>query len=99
MTVAKNKGFKTIISNEPLFGKLDWIVGVCCHNTDIEITILEEFDVGRDGVLDVYATTFPDVFGGESRLYFQLESAARIFVVLWSNNVSDSKSSSSYYWA
>lgn len=54
-----------IISNEPLFGKLDWIVGVFYLDTDIEITIREELDVGRDGFLDGYATTFPEVFGGD----------------------------------
>lgn len=54
-----------IISNEPLFGKLDWLVGVFYLDTDIEITIREELDVGRDGVLDGYATTFPEVFGGD----------------------------------
>ena len=54
-----------VISNEPLFGKLDWIVGVFYLDSDIEITIREELDVGRDGVLDGYATTFPEVFGGD----------------------------------
>ncbi|MFT5276499.1 MAG: iron complex outermembrane receptor protein [Glaciecola sp.] len=54
-----------IISNEPLFGKLDWLVGVFYLDTDIEITIREELDVGRDGMLDGYATTFPEVFGGD----------------------------------
>ncbi|MAI64982.1 MAG: TonB-dependent receptor, partial [Alteromonas sp.] len=34
-------------------------------DTDIEITIREELDVGRDGFLDGYATTFPEVFGGD----------------------------------
>ncbi|MFT5837957.1 MAG: iron complex outermembrane receptor protein [Flavobacteriales bacterium] len=54
-----------IISKEPLFGKLDWIVGAFYLDTDIEITIREELDVGRDGILDGYATTFPEVFGGD----------------------------------
>lgn len=54
-----------IISNEPLFDKLDWLVGVFYLDTDIEITIREELDVGRDGFLDGYATTFPEVFGGD----------------------------------
>lgn len=54
-----------IISNEPMFGKLDWILGVFYLDTDIEITIREELDVGRDGVLDGYANTFPEVFGGD----------------------------------
>lgn len=54
-----------IISNEPLFGKLDWIVGLFYLDTDIKITIREELDTGRDGVLDGYANTFPEVFGGD----------------------------------
>ena len=54
-----------VISKDPLFGKLDWIVGAFYLDTDIEITIREELDVGRDGVLDGYATTFPEVFGGD----------------------------------
>ena len=40
-----------VISNQPLFGKLDWIVGAFYLDTDIDITIREELDVGRDGVL------------------------------------------------
>lgn len=54
-----------VISNEPLFGKLDWIVGVFYLDTDIEITIREELDKGRDGILDGYVTSFPAVFGGD----------------------------------
>ena len=54
-----------VISNEPLFGKLDWIVGAFYLDTDIEITIREELDVGRDGVLDGYIPSFPAVFGGD----------------------------------
>lgn len=54
-----------IISNEPLWGKVDWIVGMFYLDTDIEITIREELDVGRDGRLDGYPTTFPAVFGGD----------------------------------
>jgi iron complex outermembrane receptor protein len=54
-----------IISNEPLFGKLDWIVGAFYLDTDIEITIREELDVGRDGVLDGYTPSFPAVFSGD----------------------------------
>ena len=54
-----------VISNEPLFGKLDWIVGIFYLDTDIEITIREELDKGRDGILDGYVTSFPAVFGGD----------------------------------
>lgn len=54
-----------VISNEPLFDKLDWIVGAFYLDTDIDITIREELDVDRNGVLDGYAGTFPEVFGGD----------------------------------
>lgn len=54
-----------VISKEALFGKLDWIVGAFYLDTDIEITIREEVDVGRDGVLDGYVPTYPAVFGGD----------------------------------
>jgi len=54
-----------VISNQPLFGKLDWIVGAFYLDTDIDITIREELDVGRDGVLDGYIPSFPAVFGGD----------------------------------
>jgi len=54
-----------LISNEPLFGKLDWLVGVFYLDTDIEITIREELDTDRDGMLDGYVSTFPEVFGGD----------------------------------
>jgi iron complex outermembrane receptor protein len=54
-----------VISNEPLFGKLDWIVGVFYLDSDIEITIREELDKGRDGILDGYESSFPAVFGGD----------------------------------
>jgi iron complex outermembrane receptor protein len=51
-----------IISSEPLWGKVDWIVGMFYLDTDIEITIREEVDTGRDGQLNGYATTNPEVF-------------------------------------
>ncbi|MFT6287348.1 MAG: iron complex outermembrane receptor protein [Halieaceae bacterium] len=54
-----------IISNEPLWGRMDWIVGMFYLDTDIEITIREELDAGRDGQLDGYATSQPAVFGGD----------------------------------
>ncbi|MEP4890087.1 MAG: TonB-dependent receptor [Aliiglaciecola sp.] len=54
-----------VISNEPLFDKLDWIVGVFYLDTDIEITIREELDKGRDGMLDGYIPSFPEAFGGD----------------------------------
>jgi iron complex outermembrane receptor protein len=54
-----------IISNEPLFDNVDWIVGAFYLDTEIEITIREELDAGRDGVLDGYVPSFPAVFGGD----------------------------------
>lgn len=54
-----------VISNEPLFGKLDWIVGVFYLDSEIAITIREELDVDRNGVLDGYVPSFPAVFGGD----------------------------------
>ncbi len=54
-----------IISNEPLWDKVDWIVGMFYLNTDIEITIREELDAGRDGQLNGYVAAFPAVFGGD----------------------------------
>ncbi len=54
-----------VISNEPLFGSVDWIVGVFYLDTDIDITIREELDANGNGVLDGYPTTFPDVFSGD----------------------------------
>ena len=44
---------------------MDWIVGAFYLNTDIQITIREELDAGRDGQLDGYIASFPAVFGGD----------------------------------
>ena len=54
-----------IISNEPLWGKVDWIVGMFYLDTQVDITIRGELDRGRDGQLNGYATTFPEVFAGD----------------------------------
>ncbi|REL32316.1 TonB-dependent receptor [Thalassotalea euphylliae] len=54
-----------LISNEPAFGKLDWIVGAFYLDTDIEVTIREELDANGNGVLDGYVPSFPDVFAGD----------------------------------
>ncbi|NHO66236.1 TonB-dependent receptor [Aestuariicella hydrocarbonica] len=54
-----------VISNEPLFGSVDWIVGAFYLDTDIDITIREELDVNGNGVLDGYPTTFPEVYSGD----------------------------------
>jgi iron complex outermembrane receptor protein len=55
-----------VISNEPLFGSVDWIVGAFYLDTDIDITIREELDLNPvnfdpnlafNGILDGYETT------------------------------------------
>ena len=54
-----------IISNEALFDKIDWLFGVFYLNTDIDITIREELDADRNGVLDGFIPSFPEVFAGD----------------------------------
>lgn len=54
-----------LISNEPLFGKLDWIVGAFYLDTEVDILIREELDQNGNGVLDGFANSFPAVFGGD----------------------------------
>lgn len=55
-----------MISSEPLFDRLDWIVGAFYLDTDIEITIREAIDTDGNGSLDGYAESFPDVFAGDA---------------------------------
>ena len=38
-----------LVSVDPLFGKLDWVAGFFYLNTEVEISILERLDFGRDG--------------------------------------------------
>jgi len=54
-----------IISNEALFGSVDWIVGAFYLDTEINISIREGLDSNRNGQLDGYAESFPEVFGGD----------------------------------
>ncbi|WP_078084673.1 TonB-dependent receptor [Microbulbifer mangrovi] len=54
-----------MISNQPLFDKVDWIVGAFYLDTELENHIREELDANGNGVLDGYPTTFPDVFAGD----------------------------------
>ncbi|WP_226668476.1 TonB-dependent receptor [Microbulbifer aggregans] len=54
-----------VISNEPLFDKVDWIVGAFYLDTELENHIREELDANGNGTLDGYPTTFPDVFAGD----------------------------------
>lgn len=49
-----------IISNDPLFDKIDWIAGVFYLDTEIETSILERIDFGFDGTFDPF--TIADVF-------------------------------------
>lgn len=54
-----------LISNEPLFGSIDWIVGAFYLDTEVDIIIREELDGNGDGVLEGYALNNDDVFEGE----------------------------------
>ena len=54
-----------LLSNEPAFGALDWIVGAFYLDTDITVLIREELDVNGNGVLDGFTPSFPDVFAGD----------------------------------
>ncbi|MAZ89940.1 MAG: TonB-dependent receptor [Cellvibrionaceae bacterium] len=59
-----------VISNEPLFGSVDWIVGAFYLDTDIDVKIREDLDKNNDGILAGYATTQPEVFFGSSEVGF-----------------------------
>lgn len=62
----KTKTFElNLISNEPLFGNLDWIVGAFYLDTEIKGLIREGLDRNGNGVLDGYPASFPAVFGGD----------------------------------
>ena len=49
-----------IISAEPLFDKIDWIVGLFYLDTEVETSIQERIDFGFDGVFDAF--TVADIF-------------------------------------
>ncbi|MCH1580228.1 MAG: TonB-dependent receptor, partial [Luminiphilus sp.] len=54
-----------LISNEPAFGRLDWVAGIFYLDTEVDISILERLDFGFDGVFDPF--TLDDIFayGGD----------------------------------
>lgn len=54
-----------LVSNQPIGGKLDWIVGAFYLDTEVDITIREELDTNFNGVLDGFVSSFPAVFGGD----------------------------------
>ncbi|WGL15185.1 TonB-dependent receptor [Microbulbifer bruguierae] len=66
-SVVETKTFEiNMISNEPLFDKVDWIVGAFYLDTELENHIREELDANGNGVLDGYAESFPAVFDGDA---------------------------------
>jgi iron complex outermembrane receptor protein len=67
-SVVETKTFEVnIISNEPLMGSLDWIVGAFYLETDIENSIREFLDKNNNGTLEPYVPVNPpfDIFGAE----------------------------------
>ncbi|MFT5483881.1 MAG: iron complex outermembrane receptor protein [Halieaceae bacterium] len=52
-----------LISAEPLFGKLDWVVGVFYLDTEVDITIREKLDFGFDGTFDPFTEEEVRAFG------------------------------------
>ena len=65
-SVVETKTFEVnVISNQPLFDKVDWILGAFYLDTELENHIREELDANGNGVLDGYPTTFPDVYAGD----------------------------------
>jgi iron complex outermembrane receptor protein len=49
-----------LISNEPAFGRLDWVAGIFYLDTEVDISILERLDFGFDGVFDPF--TLDDIY-------------------------------------
>ncbi len=54
-----------IISNDPLFGKIDWIAGMFYLDTEIETFIRERIDFGFDGVFDPFSVADVFAFSGD----------------------------------
>ena len=54
-----------LISNEPAFGGLDWVVGVFYLDTEVDISILERLDFGFDGVFDDFTLDDIYAYGGD----------------------------------
>ena len=54
-----------LISNEPAFGRLDWVAGVFYLDTEVDISILERLDFGFDGVFDPFTIDDIYAYGGD----------------------------------
>jgi iron complex outermembrane receptor protein len=54
-----------IISNEQLFGSVDWIAGLFFLDTEVAVSIRERIDFGFDGVFDPYTVDQVLAFGGD----------------------------------
>jgi len=54
-----------LISNEPAFGRLDWVAGVFYLDTEVDISILERLDFGFDGVFDDFTLDDIYAYGGD----------------------------------
>ena len=75
------------ISNERLFDKVDWLFGAFYLNSDIEVTIREEVDVDRDGVLRGFAMTNPEIFfPGNDRGFISDSNPVRESISVYGQN-------------
>jgi len=54
-----------IISNEQLFGSVDWIAGMFYLDTEVEVSIRERIDFGFDGVFDPFTVDQVLAYGGD----------------------------------
>ena len=54
-----------LISNEPAFGRLDWVAGVFYLDTEVDISILERLDFGFDGEFDPFTLDDIYAYGGD----------------------------------
>ena len=61
-----------LISNEPAFGRLDWVAGVFYLDTEVDISILERLDFGFDGVFDPF--TLDDIYAYQGDVGFISDS-------------------------
>ena len=52
-----------LISNEPAFGRLDWVAGVFYLDTEVDISILERLDFGFDGEFDPFTLDYIYAYG------------------------------------
>ena len=54
-----------LISNEPAFGKLDWVAGIFYLDTEVDILIRERLDFNFDGAFDPIVVEEVLFYGGE----------------------------------